>query len=160
MMFQAGSTTMAAWANAANCAMLAEAFRIGGNEELSAFYRNEAITAFRYAEKQEWNQLDDRQAVGEWQLRGRDFKQMAAAFLYNLTGDKAWEDLAAAEVSFPLVQGAWTNAHCQYWAAVAYVTCPWERHYPDWYDGIRADGASAMETLNRWFSTGDISAEV
>ena len=145
MMFQAGSTTMAAWANAANCAMLAEAFRIGGNEELSAFYRNEAITAFRYAEKQEWNQLDDRQAVGEWQLRGRDFKQMAAAFLYNLTGDKAWEDLAAAEVSFPLVQGAWTNAHCQYWAAVAYVTCPWERHYPDWYDGIRADVETQAE---------------
>ena len=145
MMFQAGSTTMAAWANAANCAMLADAFRIGGNEALRDYYRNEAITAFRYAEKQEWNQLDDRQAVGEWQLRGRDFKQMAAAFLYNLTGDKAWEDMAAAEVSFPLVQGAWTNAHCQYWAAVAYVICPWERHYPNWYNGIRADVETQAE---------------
>ncbi len=139
MMFQAGSTTMAAWANAANCAMMAAAFRAAGNEPLCQYYCEEAVTAFRYAEKQEWDQLDDRQAVGEWTLRGRDFKQMAAAFLYNLTGDRSWEDLAAAEASFPLVQGAWTGSQCQFWAAAAYVLCPWERHYPAWYEGILAD---------------------
>ncbi len=139
MMFQAGSTTMAAWANAANCAVMAEAFRVNGNEQLCSFYTGEAITAFRYAEKQAWDQLDDRQAVGEWTLRGRDFKQMAAAFLYNLTGDRAWEDLAAAEASFPLIQAAWTGSQCQFWAAAAYVTCPRERHYPSWYEKILAD---------------------
>lgn len=145
MMFQAGSTTMAAWANAANCAILADAFRIGGNDALRDYYRDQAVTAFRYAEKQEWDQLDDRQAVGEWQLRGRDFKQMAAAYLYNVTGDRKWEDIAAAEAVFPLVQGAWTNAHCQFWAAVAYVICPRERHHASWYDGILADVAAQAD---------------
>ena len=38
VMYQAGCTTMAAWANAANCAMLGEAFRINGNKELCEYY--------------------------------------------------------------------------------------------------------------------------
>lgn len=35
VMFQAGCTTMAAWGNAANCAMLADAFRIAGIDSLA-----------------------------------------------------------------------------------------------------------------------------
>ena len=31
------------------------------------------------------------------QMRGRDFRQLAAAFLYNLTGDEAWEKIFAEE---------------------------------------------------------------
>ena len=87
VMYQAGCTTMAAWANAANCAMLGEAFRIHGDEELCRYYTAEAIKAFRFAEKQAVSQLDDWQNIGTSSMRGRDFKQMAAAFIYNLTGD-------------------------------------------------------------------------
>ena len=53
VMFQAGCTTMAAWANSANCAMIAEAFRIHGDKELCEYYTAEAIKAFRFAEKQD-----------------------------------------------------------------------------------------------------------
>lgn len=135
VMFQAGCTTMAAWANAANCAMLGEAFRIGGNLELQKYYTEEAVKAFRFASRQEDLQLDDVQGIGDGSMRGRDFKQQAAAFLYNLTGEREWEDILAEEsvVKGPDSQlintgrGGWW----QVWGAAAYLTCPHERHYPE-----------------------------
>ena len=140
VMFQAGSTTMAAWANAANCAILAEAFRLGGYDDLCAEYTREAVSAYRYAQKQSWTQLDDRQGIGMEQMRGRDFKQQAAAFLYNLTGEREWEDALAAEVTFPVLQRG-RNGWCQIWALAAWLTCPHPRHYPDlfarWQDSLQ-----------------------
>ena len=137
VMFQAGCTTMAAWANAANCAMLGEAFRIGGRKDLQAYYTDEAVKAFRFASKQEDSQLDDVQGIGDGAMRGRDFRQMAAAFLYNLTGDTAWEDILAEEsvVKGPSSEiintgrGGWW----QVWGTAAYLKCPYERHYPELY---------------------------
>ena len=137
VMFQAGCTTMAAWANAANCAMLAEAFRIAGNAGLQQYYTDEAIRAYRYAEKQTWTQLDDRQGIGDGSMRGRDFKQLAAAFLYNLTGDRPWEDAFAAEAVTPVLNRDW-NGWCQLWAVAAYVTCPHARHYQPLYQTLLA----------------------
>ncbi len=49
-LFQAGPTPIAAWANAANAAMLADAFRIAGLASLMEVYQNEAITAFNHAD--------------------------------------------------------------------------------------------------------------
>ena len=142
VMFQAGCTTMAAWANAANSAMLGEAFRIGGNKQLQKYYTDEAVKAFRYASRQEDLQLDDTQGIGDGSMRGRDFKQLAAAYLYNLTGDKEWEDVMAEEcvVTGPDSQiintgrGGWW----QVWGVAAYLTCPHERHYPELYDHMVA----------------------
>ena len=74
-MFQAGCTTMAAWANAANCAIISEAFRLQGNDSLRQYYTDEAIKAFFFASRQENLQLDDLQDVGSMQMRGRDFRQ-------------------------------------------------------------------------------------
>ena len=138
VMYQAGCTTMAAWANAANCAMMAEAFRINGNEELCNYYKAEAIKAFRFAQKQEVSQLDDWQNIGTSSMRGRDFKQMAAAFLYNLTGDREWEDIMVEESVVrngvaPLFAKERNNQYYQIWGAAAYLVCPQERHYPDFY---------------------------
>lgn len=142
IMFQAGCTTMAAWANAANCAMIAEAFRINGNEELMAYYLAEAVKAFGYAEKQEWTQLDDLQNIGTSGMRGRDFKQMAAAFLYNLTGDTEWEDIMAAESvikdGIAPVFSKGRNQYYQIWGTAAYLTCPHERHYQKLYADMKA----------------------
>lgn len=141
-MFQAGCTTMAAWANAANCAILAEAFRVLGNESLESFYRDEAVKAFRFAERQENSQLDDLQGIGNQQMRGRDFRQMAAAFLYNLTGDRQWEEILAAESVMispesPIeIKGR--TGYCQLWGTAAYLTCPRERHNPDLYEKMVA----------------------
>ncbi|MBO6064120.1 MAG: glycoside hydrolase family 9 protein, partial [Bacteroidales bacterium] len=135
VMFQAGCTTMAAWANAANAAMLGEAFRIGGNKELQKYYTDEAIKAFRFASRQENLQLDDVQGIGDGSMRGRDFKQLAAAYLYNLTGDREWEDILAEESTVkgpdsPII-GTGRSAWWQVWGTAAYLTCPHERHYPE-----------------------------
>ena len=157
VMFQAGCTTMAAWANAANCAMIADAFRVQGNEALCAYYTAEAVKAFRYAERQEDQQLDITQSIGNEQMRGRDFRQMAAAFLYNVTGERAWEDILAAESVItapdtPLIKGGWRGAYTQLWGTAAYLTCPRERHYPELY----ANMVAAVRTqayadhLDRW----------
>ena len=141
VMYQAGCTTMAAWANAANCAMLGEAFRIHGHEELCRYYTAEAIKAFRFAEKQAVSQLDDWQNIGTSSMRGRDFKQMAAAFIYNLTGDTQWEDIMVAESVAkdgvaPLFSKERRNNYYQIWGAAAYLACPQKRHYPEYYDNL------------------------
>ena len=141
VMYQAGCTTMAAWANAANCAMLGEAFRIHGHEELCRYYTAEAIKAFRFAEKQAVSQLDDWQNIGTSSMRGRDFKQMAAAFIYNLTGDTQWEDIMVAESVAkdgvaPLFSKERRNNYYQIWGAAAYLACPQERNYPEYYDNL------------------------
>ena len=141
MMFQAGCTTMAAWANAANCAILAEAFRVQGNKELCDYYTAEAIKAFNFAGKQENQQLDDMQDVGSARMRGRDFRQMAAAFLYNLTGDTKWEDIMVEESVIkngvgPLFSKDYRSSFYQIWSAAAYLTCPQERHYAEYYNNL------------------------
>lgn len=143
IMFQAGATTMAAWANAANAAMLSEAFRVAQKPELMAKYRDEAITAYRFASKQEPSQLDDLQEVGDAWMRGRDFRHMAAAYLYNVTGDKQWEDAMEADsvnrtAVTVLEQDERDVRWVQTWAAVAYLTTPHERHYPALAANLRA----------------------
>lgn len=148
IMFQAGCTTMAAWANAANCAMLAECLRIAGNKELTEYYTDEAIRAYRYADRQENRQLNDSQAIGDGNMKGNDFRQMAAAYLYNVTGDREWEDIMA-ELS--IVKGPesriWnTREGYQLWGTAAYLNCPQERHYPELYENMKASVTLEAET--------------
>lgn len=143
IMFQAGCTTMAAWANAANCAMMADAFRVQGNTELCNYYTDEAIKAYRYACRQPDQQLDDLQDVGSARMRGRDFRQMAAAFLYNVTGDREWEDVMAQESviksnTSKLFDKDREHAYYQIWSVAAYLTCPQQRHYPELYAQMKA----------------------
>lgn len=143
IMFQAGCTTMAAWANAANCAILAEALRIDGNDELCRYYSQEAVRAFEFASRQEDQQLDELQDIGSARMRGRDFRQMAAAFLYNVTGDLKWEKITAEEsmVKGPeslIVDKRGKNAYYQLWATAAYLTCPWERHFTELYANMKS----------------------
>ena len=168
VMFQAGCTTMAAWANAANCAVLAEAFRLQHNDSLRQYYTTEAIKAFRFAEKQENLQLDDLQDVGSIQMRGRDFRQLAAAYLYNLTGEQEWETAFAEESMIkssdsPLFSkgrqgffgvgvtnqyGARDVPFCQVWAAAAYLTCPHPRHHATLYENLCASINAQAESYN------------
>ena len=140
VMFQAGCTTMAAWANAANCAIIGEAFRLQGNDSLRQYYTDEAIKAFFFACRQENQQLDDRQDIGSMQLKGRDFRQMAAAYLYNLTGDEQWEKIFAEEAYELSIANTWT--------AAAYLTCPQPRHFADRYQQIKASVDKLAESYN------------
>ncbi len=174
VMFQAGCTTMAAWANAANCAVLGEAFRLMRNDDYSAvdslrqYYTDEAIKAFRFATRQQNQQLDDLQDIGSMQMRGRDFRQLAAAFLYNLTGDEQWEKIMAEESMIKNGQSLLFNKgrqgffgigvtnqfndrdipFCQLWAAAAYLTCPHPRHYADLYQNLKASINAQAEDYN------------
>ena len=168
IMFQAGCTTMAAWANAANCAILARALQIHGNDSLCHYYTQEAVRAFRYAERQPNQQLDDLQDIGSIAMRGRDFRQMAAAFLYNVTGEREWEDVMASESiirsgSTPLFNkgrqgyqpGGATNAfdagevgYFQLYAVAAYLCCPHERHYPELYAHMKASVDHHADSYN------------
>ena len=174
VMFQAGCTTMAAWANAANCAVLGEAFRLMRNDDFSAadslrqYYTDEAIKAFRFASRQQNQQLDDLQDIGSMQMRGRDFRQLAAAFLYNLTGDEQWEKIMAEESMIKNGQSLLFNKgrqgffgigvtnqfndrdipFCQLWAAAAYLTCPHPRHYADLYQNLKASINAQAEDYN------------
>ena len=140
VMFQAGCTTMAAWANAANCAIMAEAFRIGRNDSLCKYYTDEAVKAFRFASRQENQQLDDRQDIGSMQMRGRDFRQMAAAYLYNVTGDEQWEKVFAEEKYQVNIANVWT--------AAAYIVCPRQRHYAEFYESLKTDISAEAEKYN------------
>ena len=103
--FQAAGTGMAAWANAANSAMLGDCFRILSEQtnlpehkNLMERYRDSAVIAYDYASNlpPEEQLLNEKQPVGDAIMLGNDFKMTAAAFLYNLTGNVRYEnDLVA-----------------------------------------------------------------
>ena len=73
-------------------------------------------------------------------MRGRDFKHMAAAFLYNVTGDRTWEDIMAQEClvknGMPVIFD--TGEGCQIWGTAAYLNTPRTRHYPELYAALKA----------------------
>lgn len=157
VMFQAGCTTIAAWANAANSAMMAEAFRLNGNKELAKYYTDEAIKAFRYAERQDDADADVVQYLGDVAMSQRDFKNMAAAYLYNVTGDRQWEDIMAetsvvADSARPLFNqpeyGSEEKPYCQLWSAAAYITSPRKRHYAKLLSNIKASADSQADSLH------------
>ena len=152
VMFQAGCTSMAAWANAANCAMLAYALRIAGNEELSNYYTDESVKAFKYASRQENQQLDDTQDIGSASIRGRDFRQMAAAYLYNVTGDSQWEEIMAEESMIKDgnsdIFDKGRKPYYQIWAVAAYLSCPHERHFMELYANMKSSVNSHAERNN------------
>jgi len=140
IMFQAGATTMAAWANAANCAMMAEAFRISGHDQLKKFYTREAVEAFEFAGKQDQLQLDDRQGIGDWSMRGRDFRMMAAAYLYNLTGERKWEDIILEESALKDPEALVEDRRRgdQTHATAAYLFTPRQVRHPQLHANMRA----------------------
>ncbi len=155
IMFQAGATTMAAWANAANCAMLAEALRLAGDDALAAQYRDEAIKAYRFASAQGRDQLDDAQDIGDSVMRGRDFRMLAAAYLFALTGEVEWEDALEADsvVRDGLAKIRHRRGWDQSWATAAYLLSDREIRYPAlarrMHEALRqqvqADHLAAME---------------
>jgi endoglucanase len=140
VLFQAGTTTMAAWANAANCAMLADAFRLSGHATEMGHYRDEAIRAYRFAGRQADPQLGDLQDVGDSMMRGRDFRMMAAAFLFNVTGEMEWEEVMAADsvVAHELQPIEARRQWNQFWGTAAYLLSPRERRHPELWARMRA----------------------
>ncbi len=137
--FQGGTTAVAAWANALNCAMLAEAFRISGQEEPMAEYTDSSLVAFNYANNLADPMLDLSNSDGIGQIRGRDYKMMAAAYLYNLTGDTRFEDIMIKEsvVTEPGWEIVNLNKHNQLYGIVPYLFSNRKINYPELYEDMK-----------------------
>ena len=130
-LFQAGPTAIAAWANAANAAMLADAFRVAGLASLMNSYRDEAIVAYDHASGLADPMLDEGLDLDDGTVRGRDFKMMAAGFLYNVTGNQAYENVVNAESVCAGGPAELINSgRNQLWATAAYLITPQTVHYP------------------------------
>lgn len=130
ILYQADNTAVAAWASAASSAMLAYCFRIAGKTDLMNTYRDSAVIAYNYTSALPDQMLDKKQDVAESSLRGRDLKMMAAAYLYNITGETAWEDamksLSNATTGSSTVVSKDMN---QLWGSVAYMLTNQPVHY-------------------------------
>lgn len=139
VMYQAGSSAMAAWANAANCAMLSDCFQIAGLSDQMKTYRDSAIAAYRFAESLPDQQLDAKQDVGDRPVRGRDLKMMAAAYLYNVTGDTLYEEEinhdSVAKTNTSTILSSNLN---QIWGTAGYLMTKRPVHFPTLYGKMKA----------------------
>ncbi len=122
-LFQAGETAIAAWANAANAAMLASCFKIAGHTDLMNEYCDSAVNAYNYAANLDDPMLEDVHDAGYSTLRGKDLKMMAAAYLYDVTGNTDYEDVITNEtvVSSSTSEVKKANQYDQLWATAGYL---------------------------------------
>ena len=140
LMYQAGASPYMAWVSAANAAMTAEAMRIAGKPELVKKYVAAATEAWKTSNEEG---LDLSHGIGNGEMRGRDLKFMAAAYLYNVTGDKTYEDAMVKEcrITSPTAELDSTKSN-QLYGAAAYVLCAKNKlqpiHYPKLAEDLRA----------------------
>jgi hypothetical protein len=140
ILYQAGTTPIAAWANAANASMLAYCFMLAGINDLKDTYTTAAVTAYNYASGLPDQMLSATQGVGDGTVRGKDLKMMAAAFLYNLTGNTAYENdvnsLSDATTNTSEIVNSSTKN--QLWASAAYLKTKRTVHYPTLFSRMKA----------------------
>jgi endoglucanase len=129
--YQAGTSPVAAWANAANSAMLAYCFQVAGLNGLMKTYKDSAVAAYNSASALTDQKLDAKQDVGMATLKGKDMKMMAAAYLYNITGNTEFEDvvnsLSTANSNTSPIANDTMN---QLWACAGYLKTKQTVHYP------------------------------
>ncbi len=141
-LYQAGTTAISAWASAANAAMLANCFMLAGINDLRDYYTNAAVTAYNYASGLSDQQLTTTQGVGDYTVRGKDLKMMAAAHLYNLTGDVNYENTLnslcdiTSITSQVVVTGS--SGRDQLYACAAYLKTKRTVHYPTLFSNMKA----------------------
>lgn len=154
VLYQAANQTIAAWANAANAAMLAKSLRLAGKPGLAGHYTDEARAAFDYASRQNDLMLEAYEDVGQARYRGKDFRMMAAAFLYDLTGETRFEDVMAGdnEINSPSSVVMDMRSHNQFFPVLAYLTTKRPVHYPE----IRKTMGEAILREARDKETGNI----
>ncbi len=152
--YQGGTTAVAGWANALNSAMLAEAFRVSGHNELMKVYLDSALVAFNYTDGLEDRMLDLQETDGAGLVRGRDFRMMAAAYLYNLTGDTRFEDIMAEEsvVTSPKSTIIDTDRHNQIYGVAAYLTTKQKVNYPELFSNMRSSLMKEARVLEAGFA--------
>jgi hypothetical protein len=146
--FQAGSNAMAAWASAANAAMLADAFRIAGNAALADQYKASAIEAYGVAGASADPMLDKTMDAGGATFRGRDLKMTAAAYLYNVTGDQTYEAVVQSESACTTATAEILNTKMnQLWATAGYLMTPQAIHFQSLWDNMKASVISQAKKV-------------
>ena len=139
VLYQAGNTPMAAWASAANTSMLANCFMLAGINDLRDYYTNAAVTAYNYASALPDQMLSTTQGVGDRTVRGKDLKMMAAAYLYNLTGNTAYEDMMNSLSDITSTTSTVANSsRNQLWACAAYLKTKQTVHYSTLFSNMKA----------------------
>ena len=150
--FQAGTSAVAAWANAANAAMLADAFRIAGNKTLADQYTASAVEAYGVGNANADPLLDKTMDAGGATFRGRDLKMTAAAYLYNVTGDQTYEAVVQSEsVCTSATSEILNSGRNQIWATAGYLMTPQTIHFQSLWDNMKASvisQAKKVETAN------------
>jgi endoglucanase len=137
--YQAGTSAVAAWANAANAAMLADAFRLAGNAALADAYRAAAVEAYGVGSANADPMLDKSLDAGGATLRGRDLKMTAAAYLYNLTGDPTYEAEVQSDSNCTTATSEILSSKMnQIWATAGYLMTPQPVHYQSLWDNMKA----------------------
>jgi hypothetical protein len=138
-LYQTGTTAMAAWASAANASMLANCFMLAGINDLRDYYKNAAVTAYNYASGLSNQQLTTINDAGYAKLRGKDLKMMAAAYLYNLTGDVNYENMLNSLSDVTSNTSVINDStRCQLWACAAYLKTKQPVHYPTLFSRMKA----------------------
>ena len=117
--YQADSAPYMAHANAAMAAMLAECFRLAGDESRMQDYLATAQEAYEIGGEDD---LDKRHGAGNNEVLGRDLKATAAAYLYRLTGERKYEDdlVGLIRTGGDVIKKDDSN---QVWAYAGYLTC-------------------------------------
>ena len=137
-LYQAGVTTVAAWANAVNAATLAWCFQLIGMNELEKQYMDSAIVAFNYARSQPDLMLNRTQGMGDITVRGKDLMMTAAAFLYNLTGENLYENIFSENCEINSGNAIVADkSKFQLWGIAAYLSTKRVVNYPDLYANIK-----------------------
>ncbi len=124
------------WCVAAGAAMVADCFRLNGQSSLQWKYTDAAIAAYNWASRQEDPMLD----TTVYELRGRDLKMTAAAFLYNLTGNPEYEQVISDE---SVVEDAYSRVReigkiGQQFATIAYIATPQTVNFPELQANMKA----------------------
>lgn len=150
-MYQAAARPYMAWANAANAAMLADAYRIAGRQDLMAKYRDAALEAWKVANGED---LDFTFHIGNGRTRGRYLKMLAAACLYNVTGDRFYEDEMAKEsvITGPTSRTEEKDKFNQLWGTAVYLMAAkhgWRPiHHPELLENMRRSVIHESTTQN------------
>jgi hypothetical protein len=146
--FQAGTNAMAAWASAANAAMLADAFRLAGNKALADQYTASAVEAYGVANANASTMLDTTMDAGGATFRGRDLKMTAAAYLYNVTGDQIYEAVVQSESACTTATSEILNSKMnQIWATAGYLMTPQTIHFQTLWNNMKASVISQAKTV-------------
>ena len=121
-MYQADATSCAAWASAANAAMLASCLALAGLDELADSYTASALEAWRVGSLYPADELDRFQHTGINGMLFRDFRMTAASFLWDLTGQEDFERIVRETALISAgIEEVQVKGRDQIWATAGYL---------------------------------------